>query len=99
MPVPSLLGFLEGASVVRRDVFLEVGGFEPRFFTGGEEELLAADLAARGYWLCYVPERVVHHHPSPLRDGQVRRLTTARNALWFTCLRRPWPIALGRTLR
>jgi GT2 family glycosyltransferase len=99
MPGPSLLGFLAGASVVRRDVFLEAGGFEPRFFIGGEEELLAADLAARGHWLCYMPELVVHHHPSPLRDGQGRRLTTARNALWFTWLRRPWPIALGRTLR
>ena len=86
MPGSSLLGFLAGASVVRRDVFLEAGGFEPRFFIGGEEELLAADLAARGHWLCYVPELVVHHHPSPVRDGQGRRLTTARNALWFTWL-------------
>ena len=38
MPGPSLLGFLAGASVVRRDVFLEAGGFEPRFFICGEEE-------------------------------------------------------------
>ena len=99
MPGPSLLGFLAGASVVRRDVFLEAGGFEPRFFIGGEEELLAADIAAIGYWICYVPELIVHHHPSPLRDGQTRCLSIARNALWFTWLRRPWPIALGRTMR
>ena len=80
-----------GASMVRRSAFLTGGGFEARFFLGGEEELLAADLAARGHWLCYVPDLVVHHHPSPLRDGQGRRLTAARNALWFTWLRRPWP--------
>jgi hypothetical protein len=36
MSGPPLLVFLEGASVVRRDAFFEAGGFEPRFFIGGE---------------------------------------------------------------
>ncbi len=99
MPGPPLLGFLAGASIVRRSAFLEAGGFEPRFFIGGEEELLAADLAARGWWLCYVPELVVHHHPSPARDGSKRRNTLARNALWFAWLRRPLRVALRKTIR
>jgi GT2 family glycosyltransferase len=99
MPGPPLLGFLAGASVVRRSAFLEVGGFEPRFFIGGEEEMLAADLAARDWWLCYVSELVAHHHPSPLRDAPRRRSTTARNALWFTWLRRPLFVALRKTLQ
>lgn len=98
MPGPPLLGFLAGASVVRRAAFLEAGGFEPRFFIGGEEALLAADLAARGHWLCYVPELVVHHHPSRLRDGHTRRVNLVRNALWFAWLRRPLPIAMRTTL-
>jgi len=99
MPGPSLLGFLAGASVIRRSAFLQVGGFEPRFFIGGEEELLAADLAARDWWLCYVPDLVVHHHPSLLRDAPRRRSTLARNAIWFAWLRRPLPIALRKTLQ
>jgi GT2 family glycosyltransferase len=99
MPGPSLLGFLAGASVVRRDAFLEAGGFEPRFLIGGEEELLAADLAARGWWLCYTPELIVHHHPSPARDVRTRRDALARNALWFAWMRRPWTIAVRETLR
>jgi GT2 family glycosyltransferase len=99
MPGPPLLGFLAGASVVRRSAFLEVGGFEPRFFIGGEEELLAADLAARQWWLCYVPDLVVHHHPSRLRNSIDRRSTMARNALWFAWLRRPLPVALRKTLQ
>jgi GT2 family glycosyltransferase len=98
MPGPPLLGFLAGASVVRRSAFLEAGGFEPRFFIGGEEEMLAADIAARDWWLCYISELVVHHHPSPLRDGPRRRRTMARNALWFTWLRRPLRVALRKTL-
>jgi GT2 family glycosyltransferase len=99
MPGPPLLGFLAGASVVRRSAYLEVGGFEPRFFLGGEEELLAADLAARGWWLCYVPDLVAHHHPSHRRDAPSRRSTMARNALWFAWLRRPLPVALRDTLQ
>src|SRR2546423_942387 len=73
MPGRPLLGFFAGASVIRRSAFFEVGGYDERYFIGGEEQLLAWDLAARGYWLCYVPEVVVHHHPSPQRDGQTRR--------------------------
>ncbi len=99
MPGRPLLGFLAGASVVRRSAFLEAGGFEPRFFIGGEEELLAADLAARGWWLCYVPELLVRHYPSPVRDGNGRRWVQTRNALWFAWLRRPLASAVRRTVR
>jgi GT2 family glycosyltransferase len=99
MPGPALLGFLAGASVVRRGAFLEAGGFEPRMFLGGEEELLAADLVAAGWWLCYCPELIVHHHPSHVRDGHARRWHLLRNALWFAWMRRPLSSALRRTLR
>jgi GT2 family glycosyltransferase len=85
-----VLGFMCAASMVRRAAFLEVGGFEPRFFLGGEEELLALDLAAAGWALAYVPDIVVHHHPSPRRDFARRRRLLARNALWCAWLRRPW---------
>jgi hypothetical protein len=52
MPGPVLLGFLAGASVVRHSAFLKAGGFAPHLSIGGEEELLATDLAAAGWWLC-----------------------------------------------
>ena len=98
MPGPPLLGFLAGASVVRRSAFLQVGGFEPRLFIGGEEELLAVDLASRGWWLCYVPQLLVYHHPSAQRDSYCRRWHIVRNRLWFAWLRRPLASALRRTL-
>ena len=99
LPGLPLLGFLAGASVVRRSAFLEAGGFEPRLFLGGEEEWLAADLAAASWHLRYVPELVSHHHPSNLRDAPRRRSTQVRNALWFAWARRPLPSALRRTLQ
>jgi GT2 family glycosyltransferase len=99
MPGAPLLGFMAGASMVRRSAFLAAGGFEPRFFIGGEEELLAADLVAAGWWLCYVPRLVVHHHPSTRRDASGRRWRLLRNALWSAWLRRPLSGVLRKTGR
>jgi len=45
---PPLTGYIAGACVFRTDVFRAVGGYEPRLFTGGEEELVALDLLASG---------------------------------------------------
>ena len=81
IPGRALVGFMAGASVVRRAAFLAVGGFERRFMVGGEEELLALDLLAAGWALRYVEELVVHHYPSPNRDDAARRWIAARNAL------------------
>ena len=97
-PGPSVLGFIACGAVVRRSAYLAVGGFHRRFGIGGEEELLAADLAARGWDLCYVGGVLAHHHPSPSRDPRRRRQIQARNALWFAWLRRHPRTALGRTM-
>lgn len=98
LPGKALLGFLAGASIVRRSAFLSVGGFEPRLFLGGEEELLALDLASAGWALAYVDDLVIHHHPSPGRDVGGRRRLLARNSLWTAWLRYPPRSAIGRTL-
>lgn len=94
-----LLGFLPEASVARRDAVLEVGGFERHFYLCGEERLLAADLAARGWAIAYVPEIVAHHQPQPAPDAIEREWLRIRNGLWFAWLRRPAGIALRETLR
>jgi GT2 family glycosyltransferase len=89
-PGVPVLGFVACGAVVRRSAFLEAGGFEPRLGVGGEEELLAMDLADAGWRLAYVPEVVAHHHPAPRADdGAGRRRVQARNALWCAWLRRP----------
>jgi GT2 family glycosyltransferase len=98
LPGPALGSFLAGASVLRRAAFLEVGGFCERLWLGGEEELLAADLAAAGWELCYLPELTVHHRASRARDAHRRRRDGIRNTLWTTWLRRPVRPALRRTL-
>jgi GT2 family glycosyltransferase len=99
LPGPAVLGFIACGAVVRREAFLEVGGFDARLGVGGEEELLAVDLAARGWGLAYVDEVVAHHHPSPSRDPAGRRRTQVRNALWSAWLRRPLGGAARQTVR
>ncbi len=98
LPGPALGSFLAGASVVRREAFHEVGGFSERLWLGGEEELMAGDLAAAGWELCYLPSLTVHHQASQARDVHRRRRDGIRNTLWTTWLRRPLRPALRRTL-
>jgi GT2 family glycosyltransferase len=93
-----VLGFIACGAVVRREAFLDVGGFDPSFGVGAEERLLAADLAARGWSLVYCPELVAHHHPSMTRDRLARRVAQVRNDLWFSWLRRRPPAALRATV-
>lgn len=97
LPGPSILGFLAGASMVRRDAFLAAGGFEPRLLIGGEEELLALDLAGQGWDMVYVDDVVVTHRPSSRRDSDRRTVLELRNHLWVSWLRHPGDLAVRRT--
>jgi GT2 family glycosyltransferase len=97
LPGPALGSFLAAATVLRTEAFRAAGGFSPRLWLGGEEELLAADLATHGWWLVYAEQLTAHHRPSPARDSTARRRDGLRNTLWFTWLRRPLPAALRRT--
>lgn len=99
LPGPATLGFLACAVVVRRAAYLEAGGFAESLHFGGEEELLALDLAAAGWGLAYVPELVVHHHPARAgRDPGRRRRLQARNRLLTAWLRRPLTVVARTAL-
>ncbi|MFS7877624.1 glycosyltransferase family 2 protein [Streptomyces asiaticus] len=98
LPGPALGSVLAAATCVRTAAFRSVGGFSPRLWLGGEEELLAADLAALGWWLVFAPGPVIHHAPSDARDATARRVRGLRNTLWFTWQRRPMASAARRTL-
>lgn len=99
LPGPPVLGFLACGAVVRRSAFLAAGGFDVHFGVGGEEELLALDLATSGWGLAYVDAVVAHHHPSPSRDPAGRARGAVRNRLWVAWLRRPPGPALRVTAR
>jgi GT2 family glycosyltransferase len=97
LPGRPILGFLCAATMMRREALVGVGGFDPRFLVGGEEEILAIDLASAGWGLVYSPDVVIHHHPSPRRNAVRREVHQLRNALWTAWLRRRVPQAWRRS--
>ncbi|HEV2777797.1 MAG TPA: glycosyltransferase [Actinophytocola sp.] len=98
LPGPSVLGFVCCASIVRREPFLRVGGFNPVLFFPGEERLFSWDLTAAGWACCYVDDVTAHHHPSASRGpSPARRRAELRNDLLTTWLRRPLRVALAET--
>jgi GT2 family glycosyltransferase len=99
LPGPSVLGFIACGAVVRRDAFLDAGGFDERYGIGGEEGPLAIELAARGWGLAYVEGVAALHWPSPTRDPAARRRTVVRNELWLAWSRRHWTTAVRATTR
>ena len=89
-PGPLVLGFLACSAIVRRTAYLQAGGFSPLLHFGAEEQLLAYDLAARGWEVCYVGRLRAHHHPSRSRPpSSWRRRAELRNWLLIAVLRRP----------
>jgi GT2 family glycosyltransferase len=98
MPGPSIMGFMTCAAIVRKSAFVEAGGFSELLFFYGEEQLLAMDLAARGWQLCYCPELTAYHQPSTVRgDPASRNARELRNAALTAWLRRPMKPCLKAT--
>lgn len=92
LPGHKIVSFMGGASAVRKAAFLTAGGYEPRLFLGGEEELLATDIMVQGGELRYLPGIIVHHHPNG-NSVDALRWYGVRNALWFVWRRRSAPSA------
>lgn len=97
------------AMFVRRDVFVEVGGFDERFFMFYEDVDLGWRLNLFGHRVRYVPESVAFHkhHASMKKFGQWREdYLLERNALYTMIknyddetLGRVLPAALGLAIR
>ena len=81
IPGTVLLGYMAGAVVVRVSAFREVGGYETRFFIGGEEETVAVKLARAHWCMRYRADVVAHHEPS-IANAPYLRAFGMRNTLW-----------------
>lgn len=96
IPGAVLLSFMGGAVIVRTSAYRQVGGYDTRFFLGGEEETLAFKWVHSGWQMRYVPSVVMHHRPS-LANFRSLRAHGMRNTLWNAWVHRRLPNALRWT--
>jgi GT2 family glycosyltransferase len=85
--VPSFIGF---AHLVRRDVFLRLGGYRERFVFYGEEKDYCLRLIDEGYHIVYIPQALVTHAQDKTGRNSQRYLRhVTRNDCLFALLNEP----------
>ena len=88
--------FANSGAVLRRDVYLQLPGFEPRFFHMYEEPDYALQCVAAGYEVLFSPAVTIRHHYSAQARSELRNHHRhARNEFWSTLMRCPFPFVLA----
>jgi GT2 family glycosyltransferase len=90
--------FPEGACMIRRSAFAEVGGFFGSFFFAGSEADLTTRLLGRGWDVRYFPDAPFHHMRASegKLDQSVVLRYRVRNQIWYFYRHFPWYLALFR---
>jgi GT2 family glycosyltransferase len=88
--------FPNSGAVLRRSTYLQLPGFESPFFHAYEEPDYALQCVAAGYDVLFSPIITIRHHYSGETRDEIRiHHRHARNELWSTVLRCPFPFAVG----
>jgi GT2 family glycosyltransferase len=84
--------FANSGAVLRRSTYLQLPGFESRFFHMYEEPDYALQCVAAGYEVLFSPIVIIRHHYSgKVRSELQNHHRHARNELWSVLLRCPFP--------
>jgi GT2 family glycosyltransferase len=84
--------FANSGAVLRRSTYLQLPGFESRFFHMYEEPDYALQCVAAGYEVLFSPIVTVRHHYSGKVRSEMRNHDRhARNEFWSVLLRCPFP--------
>ncbi len=88
--------FANSGAVLRRSTYLQLPGFEPRFYHMYEEPDYALQCAAAGYDVLFSPIVTIrHHYAGRARDEIGIHHRHARNEFWSTLMRCPFPPLLA----
>jgi GT2 family glycosyltransferase len=88
--------FPNSGAVLRRSTYLQLPGFESHFFHAYEEPDYALQCVAAGYDVLFSPVITIRHHYSCETRDEIRiHHRHARNELWSTVMRCPFPFAVG----
>lgn len=89
--------FIGAATAIRRDVFVELRGFDETFFYGEEELDLSFRLINAGWQICYWPAVLAYHRVSPHGRESIRRnYGLIRNRLYLVVKHLPLPYLLSQ---
>lgn len=88
--------FPNSGAVLRRSTYLELPGFEPRFYHMYEEPDYALQCVGSGFEVLYSPIITIRHHYSGATRSELRNHHLhSRNEFWGVLLRCPFPKCLG----
>jgi len=88
--------FANSGAVLRRSSYLQLPGFEPRFFHMYEEPDYALQCVAAEYEVYYSPVVTIRHHWSGQTRSEIRNHHRhSRNEFWSALMRCPFPQVLG----
>jgi len=93
--------FMGCAAALRKNVFLDIGGYDEDFFIYGNEEELSVRILERGYKIKYFPEIKAFHkggHPKYNRPEIFMQFITA-HTLWYFWKYFPLKFAAYYTLK
>ena len=88
--------FANSGAVLQRSTYLQLAGFEPRFYHMYEEPDYGLQCVAAGYDVLCSPVVTIRHHYSGQARDEIRiHHRHARNEFWSTLIRCPLPFAVG----
>ena len=88
--------FANSGAALRRATYLELPGFESRFYHMYEEPDYGLQCVAAGYDVLFCPIITIRHHYSGHARDEIRiHHRHARNEFWSSLMRCPFPFVLG----
>ena len=88
--------FANSGAVLRRSTYLQLPGFESRFYHMYEEPDYALQCVAAGYDVLFSPIITIRHHYSGQARDEIRiHHRHACNEFWSTLMRCPFPFAVA----
>ena len=88
--------FPNSGACLRVSTYRSLPGFEPMFFHMYEEPDYALQCVAAGWDVRFFPQITIRHHYSGAARSEIRNHHRhARNELWSTLMRCPFPQAIG----
>lgn len=96
--------YASSGAVLRKKVFLSLGGYPEFFFHAYEEPDFSLRCIAEGYTVVFTPEVTVRHHYTQRNRNEIRiHHFHARNEQWSIWMRCPFllavPVAIFRAMR